>query len=223
MSVVSNSYQAKCAWPTHSLLRSPTRHRVVSHYSRRNRRGINLKTNTHVIHQAEPKLNVQQCVCEVANHCVISYRSGRVSRAGIESNLSDTEDATMPREKEASKRKRVTKAAVRALGAATLTFGLAGGASASTTPTANAPQKFNFTPTQTITLSEEEIADVSLATFHLFDKENARGGFVQEARGCGCGGCRGCGCRGCGCRGCRGCGCRGCGGFGFGFGGCCGC
>jgi hypothetical protein len=208
----------------HSLLRSPTRHRVVSHYSRRNRRGINLKTNTHVIHQAEPKLNVQQCVCEVANHCVTSYRSGRVSRAGIESNLSDTEDATMPREKEASKRKRVTKAAVRALGAATLTFGLAGGASASTTPTAGVPQKFNFTPTQTITLNEEEMADVSLATFHLFDKENNGSALQQMARGCGGCGCRGCGCRGCrgcGCRGCRGCGCGGCGGFGFG--GFCGC
>ena len=61
----------------------------------------------------------------------------------------------MPREKEASKRKRVTKAAVRALGAASLTFGLAGGASASTTPTADVQQKFNFTPAQTITLSEE--------------------------------------------------------------------
>jgi hypothetical protein len=57
------------------------------------------------------------------------------------------------------------------------------------------------------------MADVSLATFHLFDKENA-GSNVQLAvvvvrRGCG------------GCRGCRGCrvvrGCGGCGGGG----GCC--
>jgi len=134
----------------------------------------------------------------------------------------------MPREKEASKRKRVTKAAVRALGATSLTFGLAGNASASTTPTADVPQKFNFTPTQTITLSEEEIADVSLATFYVFDKEGteAARNSVQVAWGCRCGGCRGCGCRGCrGCR-CGGCGCRcvgcgGCGGFGFGFGGCC--
>jgi len=136
----------------------------------------------------------------------------------------------MPREKEASKRKRVTKAAVRALGATSLTFGLAGGASASATPTADVPQKSNFTPTQTITLGEEEIADVSLATFHLFDKENNGSALQQMAWGCRCGGC---GCRGCGCRGCRGCrcggcgcGCRcvGCGGCGgFGFGGFCGC
>jgi hypothetical protein len=168
------------------------------------------------------ELNVQQFVSEVANRCVTSYRSVRVSRAGIESSLSGTEDATMPREKEASKRKRVTKAAVPALGAAGLTFGLAGGASASTTPTADVPQKFNFTPTQTITLGEEEIADVSLATFHLFDKENNGSALQQMAWGCRCGGC---GCRGCGCRGCRGCGCRcgGCGGCGSCGGGGCGC
>jgi hypothetical protein len=185
-----------------------------------------LKTNINVIHQAERTERTKKCVSEVANRCVTSHRSVGVSRAGIESSLSGTEDATMPREKEASKRKRVTKAAVPALGAAGLTFGLAGGASASTTPTADVPQKFNFTLTQTITLGEEEIADVSLATFHLFDKENNGSALQQMARGCGGCGCRGCGCRGCrgcGCRGCRGCGC-GCGGCGgFGFGGFCGC
>ena len=96
--------------------------------------------------------------------------------------------------KQASKRKRVTKAAVPALGAAGLTFSLAGGASTSTMPSADAPQKLSFSPTQSVLLGEEEIADVSLATFYLFDKENtaqARGG-VQLARGCGCGGCGGC-------------------------------
>jgi hypothetical protein len=123
----------------------------------------------------------------------------------------------MPRVKQASKRKRVTKAAVPALGAAGLTFGLIGGASAATTPALDAPQKLDFSPTHAVTLGEEEIADVSLATFHLFDKENVGGGYVQVAWGCG--GCRGCGCRGCGCRGCRcgggcRCGCGGCGGCG---------
>jgi hypothetical protein len=115
----------------------------------------------------------------------------------------------MPRDKQASKRKRVTKAAVLVLGAAGLTFGLARGASGSTTPTSDVPQELNFTPTQTVTLGEEEIADVSLATFHLFDKEN-EGSTREMAWGCRCGGC---GCRGCGCRGCRcgGCGCGGCG------------
>jgi hypothetical protein len=117
----------------------------------------------------------------------------------------------MSRVKQASKKKRVTKAAVPALGAAGLTLSLAGGASASALPTADV-QQTNLAPTQALTLGEEEIADVSLATFHLFDKENTgavRGG-VQLAWGCRCGGCRGC--RGCG--GCRGCRCGGCAGCG---------
>ena len=121
----------------------------------------------------------------------------------------------MPRVKQASKRKRVTKATVPALGAAGLTFSLVGGASASTVPAADVQQTPNYVPTQAITLGEEEIADVSLATFHLFDKENA-GGNVQVAwRGCGgCRGCRGCRCGG-GCRACRACaGCAACAGCG---------
>jgi hypothetical protein len=110
--------------------------------------------------------------------------------------------------KQASKAKRVTKAALPALGAAGLTFSLAGGASASALPNADATQKLNFSPTQPVLLGEEEIADVSLATFHLFDKETGgTTGFQQVAWGCRCGGCRGC--RGCGCRACR---CGGCGG-----------
>ena len=118
----------------------------------------------------------------------------------------------MSRVKQASKRRSVAKVAMPALGAAGLTFSLAGSASASAVPAVDTPQKLNFSPSQAVTLGEEEIADVSLATFHLFDKENA-GNNVQVAWR-GCGGCRGC--RGCGggCRGCRGCGCGGCGGGG---------
>ena len=93
----------------------------------------------------------------------------------------------MPRVNQTSKRKRTSKA-VPALGAAGLTFGLVGSASASAVPTADIAQTPNYAPTQGFTLGEEEIADVSLATFHLFDKENLKGG-VQLARGCGCGGC----------------------------------
>src|SRR6266481_4173108 len=100
------------------------------------------------------------------------------------------EDATMPRVKQASKRRRVTRAAVPALGAAGLTFSLVGGASAAAVPTADLQQPPNYVPTQAIMLGEEEIADVSLATFHLFDKESA-GDKVQVAWR-GCGGCRGC-------------------------------
>lgn len=136
---------------------------------------------------------------------------------GLEPNsLSGMEDATMPRAKQAPRRKHVTRAAVPALGAAGLTFGLVGGASATNVATTDAPQKLDLPQIHNFTLGEEEIADVSLATFHLFDKENA-GNFVQVARacgGCGCHGCRGCGgCRGCRCGGCR-CGCGGCGGCG---------
>jgi len=120
----------------------------------------------------------------------------------------------MPGVKQASKRKRVTKA-VPALGAAGLTFSLVGGASAAVAPANNESQTTKYSPNHQLTLGEEEMADVSLATFYVFDKEAAeaaRNG-VQLARGCGCGG------RGCG-GGCRGCGGRGCGGRGCGFGGC---
>jgi hypothetical protein len=128
------------------------------------------------------------------------------------------EDATMSRVKQAPKRKRVTKAAAPALGAAGLTFSLVGGASAAAVPTVDFKQTPNYGPTQAITLGEEEIADVSLATFHLFDKENAGSGVQVAWRGCGgCGGCRGCGR---GCRVWRGCGCGGCAGCG-GCGACC--
>jgi hypothetical protein len=132
----------------------------------------------------------------------------------------------MPRVKQASKKKQVTKAvlikAAPVLGAAGLTLSLVGGASASAVPTTDMPKTPNFSPSQALTLGDEEIADVSLATFHVFDKENvaATRGFVQEARGCGCRGCGGRGCRGCGGRGCRGCGCFGGCGCGCG-GGCC--
>ena len=107
----------------------------------------------------------------------------------------------MARVKQASTRKRVTKT-VPVLGAAGLTFSLVGGASAAVAPIQDQPQLPNLAPGHAFTLGEEEIADVSLATFYVFDKENAGSvrGLVQEARGCGCRGCRGCGgCGGCGC------------------------
>src|SRR5215468_1809869 len=128
------------------------------------------------------------------------------------------EGATMPRVKQASKQKRTTKAAtVKVLGAAGLGLSLAGSASASTMPAAGIPQSYSTSPNQRLFLGEEEMADVSLATFHLFDRENFGSG-VQLARGCG--GC-GCGHGGGGCGGGRGCGGggfvggRGCGGGGF--------
>jgi hypothetical protein len=77
--------------------------------------------------------------------------------------------------------------------------------------------------------SEEEVSDVSLATFYVFDKEEpSSSDDIELVRG-GCGGCHACGgCGGChGCGGCaHGCGCHGCGGchgcHGCGVGGCVG-
>jgi hypothetical protein len=138
----------------------------------------------------------------------------------------------MSQAKPASKRKRLNKA-IPAVGIAGVSLAMAGGASAATAPaTANLPLQ-NIPLNHEITLGDEEISDVSLGTFYVFDKEDVDlSKNVQEARGGGGhggghgGGGRGCG-RGGGGRGCggRGCGGRGCGGHGCGcYGGCgCGC
>jgi hypothetical protein len=146
----------------------------------------------------------------------------------------------MSRAKQAPKRKH-RACAVPLLGAAGLSLSLASGSPAATVGPA----------AHEITLGEEEISDVTLATFYVFDKENPRIPGIQLARGGGCGGggcgghggcgggCAragvgGCGHGGCGCgghggcahaRGCGGCahgGCRGCRGCNRGCGGCVG-
>jgi hypothetical protein len=130
----------------------------------------------------------------------------------------------MARSNQASKQKGRRKT-LPLVGAAGVSLAFAGGASA-TAPTEHTPPQ--DTPRPVITLGEEEISDVNLATFYVFDKEDVEfGERVQLARrGCGGCGCRGCavrarGCGGCGCRGCRGCAVRS---FGCGCGGCgCGC
>jgi hypothetical protein len=147
----------------------------------------------------------------------------------------------------ASKGKRPSKA-VSVLGIAGMSLAASTGGSPAdippasfATPNAGAVADIlwqNAAPFKIPSLDEEEISDVSLATFYLFDKENpgnSQSGIQVAVRGCGCGhGCGGCGGRGCGgfrgCGGVRGCGvgfrgCRGCGvGFrGCGFGGCGGC
>jgi hypothetical protein len=130
------------------------------------------------------------------------------------------EDFTMSRAKQASKPKH-RACAIPLLGAAGLSLSLASGAPAATVGPA----------AHEITLGEEEISDVTLATFYVFDKENSQTyrPLLQLTR-CGCGGCGGRGCGGCGGRGCGGCrGCHGCGGCGGGgcvgvwWGGCGGC
>ena len=79
----------------------------------------------------------------------------------------------MPRVKQPSKRTRQMKA-VPVLGAAGLSLSLTGGASAVTGgPVADVPMTQSNALGHEITLGEEEISDVSLATFYVFDKENA--------------------------------------------------
>ena len=94
--------------------------------------------------------------------------------------------------KRASKRKS-RACAVPLLSAAGLSLSLASGAPAATEgPAADIPAQ-NTGVSHGITLGEEEISDVSLATFYVFDKENPRTSqpLLQLARGCGCwwGGC----------------------------------
>ena len=115
--------------------------------------------------------------------------------------------------KRASKRKRRNKA-IPVLGAAGLLSLASGAVAQAAGPAANLPPQ-TIEPSHELTLSEEEVFDVSLATFYVFDKENAAkpqlGERVAQWR-CGCGRC-GCGRCGCGWRGCAGCGgCGGCGG-----------
>jgi len=145
--------------------------------------------------------------------CMVQLQSVQSGCSTLSIFYKSMEDATMPRAKQASKQKRGAKA-VPVLGAAGLTFSLVGGASAAVAPTQDVPPTPNITPGHEFTLGEEEISDVTLATFYVFDKENtgATQSNVQVAYR-GCGGCRGCR----GCRACRGCRC----GVGCGVGGAC--
>ena len=100
----------------------------------------------------------------------------------------------MSHAKQASTKRKRSINAVPVLSAAGLSLSLASGASAAIgRPAADMP-----TPktgiSHEITLCEEEISDVSLAKFYVFDDENA-GTFrrrIKLAAG-GCGGCGGCG------------------------------
>jgi hypothetical protein len=141
--------------------------------------------------------------------------------------------------KRSSKSKRRSKA-LPALGFAGVSLSMASGACASTTEASANTSPTAQSQNHEIFFADEEISDVSLGTFYVFDKENTgTPPLAQKLRlarcggGCGhgCGGCgHGCGCGGggwhggCagwhgGCRACRcggfffrrGCGCGGCG------------
>ncbi|MGC1771913.1 MAG: hypothetical protein WA732_00715, partial [Pseudolabrys sp.] len=76
----------------------------------------------------------------------------------------------MARTKQVSKRKR-RRIGLPTLGAAGVSLVMVGGAAANA-PTANVPSLQDTSLRPAITLDEEEIADVSLGTFYVFDKEN---------------------------------------------------
>src|SRR4051794_20331485 len=145
----------------------------------------------------------------------------------------------MARTKQASKRKR-SGPALPVWGAAGMSLAMAGSASAAVVDGATtAPQK----TLPVITLGEEELSDVTLSKFFVYDREATASSklglqFAQRCgggRGCG-GGCRGCGgagrCGGGGCGVARcaarcgvgvGCAVRRCGGCGVGWVGCASC
>ena len=107
--------------------------------------------------------------------------------------------------KRSSKSKRRGKA-LPTLGFAGVSLSMASGACASTSDaSANTPPT---SQSHEIFLGEEEISDVSLATFYVFDKENAGPPPLAQHQRLAFGGCRGCG--GCGCGGHVGCGGGGC-------------
>jgi len=99
------------------------------------------------------------------------------------------------------------------LGVLGVSLSLAGAACAESSPAdaATPPATGNV---RTVDLHEEEIFDVTLGSYRVFNREDHQDAKPEVLAQWGCRGCRGCGCRGCGCRGCgcRGCGCRGCGG-----------
>jgi hypothetical protein len=89
------------------------------------------------------------------------------------------------------------RTSVPVLGIAGLSLSLAGGASASVGGLGTDLLTQNAGPIHEIVLADEEISDVSLRTFHAFDKENTGRESTLPVRlafsagGCGCGGCAG--------------------------------
>ena len=90
----------------------------------------------------------------------------------------------MSREKLVSKRKRGSKV-VPVLEAAGLSLSLVGAASAAGAQVADALTHKEVVSHE-ITLGEEEIAEVSLAAFYVFDKENAGPSQHSKRLACGC-------------------------------------
>src|SRR5215469_8738834 len=107
------------------------------------------------------------------------------------------EGSTMQQARQGSKKRKASKAALHVWGAAGLSLAMAGSASANA-PAVNGPSPDSG---KRIVLSEEEIADVNLGTFYVFDREREANPGLRLAAGHGCGG----GCGGCHAGGCGGC------------------
>src|SRR5215510_8451867 len=93
----------------------------------------------------------------------------------------------MARAKSAPKRK--ARRTLPLLGAAGASLAMAGGSSAATSTADVTPPRND--PMSLIILDEEEISDVSLGTFYVFDHESDIG-LIDEKVAARCGGCRGC-------------------------------
>jgi hypothetical protein len=123
------------------------------------------------------------------------------------------EKSSMAHAKKASKTTR-QRTALPVFGAAGASLAMAGGASAAVVPPVNGPSQV-AAPYSILVLDEEEISDVSLATFYVLDRLNNKylGEQVAQRGGCRGGGgrCGGAGgrCGGGGCAAAR-CGGRGC-------------
>src|SRR5262249_3414956 len=99
------------------------------------------------------------------------------------------EGSTMAQAKRSSKRNR-RKISLPAVGAAGVSLALTGGASAAPVPVMD-QSSYAYLPGHEVTLGEEEMSDVSLATFYVFDQESRKSitGELQLAARCGrCGG-----------------------------------
>src|SRR6476659_816826 len=114
---------------------------------------------------------------------VVKYGTG-VFPVGTSDTFTRAErwETVMLRKKQGPNPKRKV---VPVLGAAGLSLSLVGGASAAGAQVADGPTH-KAVVSHEITLGEEEIADVSLATFYVFDKENAGPSRHSERLACGC-------------------------------------
>jgi hypothetical protein len=140
-----------------------------------------------------------QCLVDISPPRAVAFRN-HDRQTGF-SNVTGQSGRNCAMSKYSSKSKR-RSTALSSLGIAGLSLALASGASASTSgASTNVP---STSQSHKIFLGEEEISDVSLATFYVFDKENAgppplaqKVRLARCARGYGCsngsGGCGSCG------------------------------